>query len=57
MNHGYVSASTEMIPKNTVILIINAVINAGNSEAIIKLQPEDFTFIDIAGDVMSGRDG
>ncbi|MFQ6123751.1 MAG: hypothetical protein ACE5R6_03980 [Candidatus Heimdallarchaeota archaeon] len=46
-----------MIPKNTVILIINAVINAGNSEAIIKLQPEDFTFIDIAGDVMSGRDG
>lgn len=33
------------------------VINAGDSAGLIKLQTEDFTLIDIAGDVYRGRDG
>ena len=33
------------------------VINAGDSEALIKLQTEDFTLIDMAGDAYRGRDG
>jgi len=33
------------------------VINAGDSEALIKLQTEDFTLIDMAGNVFRGRDG
>ncbi len=32
-------------------------INAGDSEALIKLQTEDFTLIDMDGDVYRGRDG
>ena len=33
------------------------VINAGDSEELIKLQTEGFTLIDMAGDVYRGRDG
>ena len=33
------------------------IINAGNSEELIKLQTGDFTLIDMAGDVFRGRDG
>jgi ketosteroid isomerase-like protein len=33
------------------------VINAGDSEELVKLQTEDFTLIDMAGDVFRGRDG
>jgi len=33
------------------------VINAGDSEGLIKLQTEDFTFIDMGGDVYRSRDG
>ncbi len=33
------------------------VINAGDSEEFIKLQTEDFTLIDMTGDVFRGRDG
>jgi ketosteroid isomerase-like protein len=32
-------------------------INNGNSEGLKALQTEDFTFIDMAGDVHRGRDG
>ena len=32
-------------------------INNGDSEALIKLQTEDFTLIDANGDVFRGRDG
>ena len=33
------------------------IINDGDSEALIKLQTEDFVLIDMAGDVYRGRDG
>ena len=33
------------------------VINAGNSRALVELQTEDFTLIDMAGDVYQGKDG
>jgi ketosteroid isomerase-like protein len=33
------------------------VINAGDSKALTELQTEDFTLIDMAGDVFRGRDG
>ena len=32
------------------------VINAGDSEALVKLETEDFTLIDMAGDIYRGRD-
>ncbi len=33
------------------------IINVGDSDALIKLQTEDFTLIDMAGDAYHGRDG
>ena len=33
------------------------VINAGDSERLIKLQTEDFTLVDMDGNVFRGRDG
>ena len=41
----------------SVALKLVEVINAGDSEALVKLQTEDFTFIDMEGDVYRGRDG
>lgn len=41
----------------SVALKFVRVINAGDSEALIKLQAEDFTLIDMAGDVTRGQDG
>ncbi len=43
-------------PKSIALKFVE-VINAGDSEALIKLQAEDFTFIDMKGDVYRGRDG
>ncbi len=44
------------VPKSVVLKFVE-VINAGDSKALIKLQTEDFTLIDMAGDVTRGRDG
>jgi len=41
----------------SVALKFVEVINAGDSGELIKLQTEDFTLIDMAGDVFRGRDG
>jgi len=41
----------------SVALKFVEIINAGDSEALIKLQTEDFALIDMAGDVYRGRDG
>jgi hypothetical protein len=41
----------------SVALKFVEIINAGDSEALIKLQTEDFTLIDMAGEVYRGRDG
>ncbi len=41
----------------TVALKFVEVINAGDSRELVKLQTEDFTLIDMAGDVFRGRDG
>jgi len=43
-------------PKATALKFVE-VINAGDSQGLIKLQTEDFTLIDMAGDVYRGRDG
>ena len=43
-------------PKSVALKFVE-VINAGDSEALIKLQTEDFTLIDMAGDIFRGRDG
>jgi hypothetical protein len=43
-------------PKSVALKFVE-VINAGDSEALIRLQTEDFTLIDMAGDVFRGRDG
>jgi len=48
--------SAEIGPKSVALMFVD-VINAGDSEALIKLQTEDFTLIDMAGDVFRGRDG
>ena len=41
----------------SVALKFVEVINAGDSEALVKLQTEDFALIDMAGDIYRGRDG
>ena len=46
----------EKTPKSVALKFVE-VINAGDSKALIKLQTEDFTLIDMAGDVFRGRDG
>jgi len=43
-------------PKSVALRFVE-VINAGDPEALMKLQTEDFTLIDMAGDVYRGRDG
>ncbi len=43
-------------PKSIALRFVE-IINAGDSEALIKLQTEDFALIDMAGDVYRGRDG
>ncbi len=43
-------------PKSVALKFVG-IINSGDSEELIKLQTEDFTFIDMAGDVTHGRDG
>jgi ketosteroid isomerase-like protein len=43
-------------PKSVALKFVE-VINAGDSKALIELQTEDFTLIDMAGDVFRGRDG
>ena len=43
-------------PKSVALKFVE-VINAGDSEELVKLQTEDFTLIDMAGDVFRGRDG
>jgi ketosteroid isomerase-like protein len=48
------------MPKPTprsVALKFVEVINAGDSEELVKLQTEDFVLIDMGGDVYRGRDG
>jgi len=41
----------------SVALKFVEIINAGDSEALINLQTESFTLIDMAGDIYRGRDG
>jgi len=41
----------------SVALKFVEIINAGDSEELIKLQTEGFTLIDMAGDIYRGRDG
>jgi hypothetical protein len=41
----------------SVALKFVEIINAGDSEALVKLQTEGFTLIDMAGEVYRGRDG
>lgn len=41
----------------SVALKFVEVINAGDSEELVKLQTEDFALIDMAGKVFRGRDG
>jgi len=41
----------------SVALNFVEIINAGDSDALVKLQTEDFTLIDMAGDIYRGRDG
>ena len=41
----------------SVALKFVEIINAGDSEALVKLQTEGFTLIDMAGDIYRGRDG
>ena len=43
-------------PKSIALRFVE-IINAGDSEELIKLQTEDFTFIGMSGDVYRGRDG
>jgi len=43
-------------PKHVALKFVE-VINAGDSEALTKLQTEDFTLIDMSGDVTRGRQG
>ncbi|MFX1562684.1 MAG: nuclear transport factor 2 family protein [Promethearchaeota archaeon] len=43
-------------PKAVALKFVD-VINAGDSKRLIKLQTEDFTLIDMAGDITRGRDG
>jgi len=43
-------------PKSVALKFVE-VINAGNSEELVKLQTEGFTLIDMGGDVYRGRDG
>ncbi|MFQ5822383.1 MAG: nuclear transport factor 2 family protein [Candidatus Heimdallarchaeota archaeon] len=44
------------VPKSVALKFVE-IINTGDSEALIKLQTEDFTLIDMEGDVTRGRDG
>ena len=41
----------------SVALKFVEVINAGDSKTLVELQSEDFTLIDMGGDVFCGRDG
>ncbi len=43
-------------PKSVALQFVE-IINAGDSEALRRLQTEDFTLVDMAGDVTRGRDG
>lgn len=49
------SAKAEAL--KSIALKFVEVINAGDSEGLIKLQTKGFTFIDMAGEVTCGRDG
>ena len=48
--------SVEVGAKSVALKFVE-VINVGDSQALTMLQTEDFTFIDMAGDVFRGRDG
>lgn len=52
-----VDLSAEVGSPKSVALKFVEIINAGDSEELVKLQTEDFTLIDMAGDVYRGRDG
>ena len=52
-----VDRESEVGAPESVALKFVGVINAGDSEVLIELQTEDFTLIDMAGDVFRGRDG
>lgn len=43
-------------PKSVVFSFIDC-INRGDSKGLVAHQTEDFTFIDMAGDITRGRDG
>jgi len=43
-------------PKSVALKFVE-IINSGNSKELMKLQTQDFTFIDMAGDITRGRDG
>jgi hypothetical protein len=49
--------SVEAGVPSSIALKFVEVINAGDSLELIKLQTEDFTFIDMTGDKYSGRNG
>jgi hypothetical protein len=47
---------SKLAPKSVALKFVE-VINAGDHEGLMKLQTEDFTFIDMGGDISRGRDG
>ena len=47
----------EIDKAKSVTLKFVEVINAGDSDSLVKLQTEDFTLIDMEGDIYRGRDG
>jgi len=53
---GVESMSADVGAKSVALKFVE-VINAGDSKALVKLQTEDFTLIDMEGDVTRGRDG
>jgi len=49
--------SVSKLAPESVALRFVEVINAGDSEGLVKLQTEDFTLVDTGGDVFRGRSG
>jgi hypothetical protein len=47
---------SKFAPESVALRFVE-VINAGDSEGLVRLQAEDFTLVDMGGDVFRGRDG
>jgi len=54
---SWVESMSAKVEAKSVALKFVEVINAGGSKALVRLQTEDFTLIDMEGDVTRGRDG